>query len=292
MNKFIRTIGFSMYQKKQDMDKLLRRLAKEALTTGCLDEKDGSKLYELRAETAPGMGIVMVGRISERGTFTREYYFPYVQSSDVSSNAECSIQRHTERETYAGLLDEYRVGISLIFYIENSMEYRLRRQKQLPVLPKGACLTGLAVQGKILLPIQKTPKQAEDSRQEASKRGRLLEAAKHGDEDAIETLTIEDIDLYSMVSRRIAHEDIYSIIETCFMPCGVECDQYSVIGNITDMELAKNRLTGEEVYRLKLDCNDLTFTVAINKQDLLGEPQIGRRFKGQVWMQGTVQFEA
>ena len=90
----------------------------------------------------------------------------------------------------------------------------------------------------------------------------------------------------------MAHEDIYSISATCFMPCGVECDQYSVIGNITDMELAKNRLTGEEVYRLKLDCNDLTFTVAINKQDLLGEPQIGRRFKGQVWMQGTVQFEA
>ena len=34
-------------------------------------------------------------------------------------------RRHTERETYAGLLDEYRVGISLIFYIENSMEYRI-----------------------------------------------------------------------------------------------------------------------------------------------------------------------
>ena len=30
MHKFMRTIGFSMYQKKQDMEKLLRRLAKEA----------------------------------------------------------------------------------------------------------------------------------------------------------------------------------------------------------------------------------------------------------------------
>ena len=67
----------------------------------------------------------------------------------------------------------------------------------------------------------------------ARKRSSLLEAAKRGDEDAIETLTIEDIDLYSMVSRRIAHEDVYSIIDTCFMPCGVECDQYAVIGEIT-----------------------------------------------------------
>lgn len=292
MHKFMRTVGFSMYQKKQDIDRLLRRMARERADAACLNEKDGTRLCEIRAEVAPGMGIVLVGHISPRGTFSREYYFPYVLSSDTSSQADCSIQRHTERETYAGLLDEYRVGISLIFYIENSMEYRLRRQNRLPLVPKGVCLTGLAVQGKILLPVRKTPKQLEASRLAATKRGSLLEAAKHGDEDAIETLTIEDIDTYTMVSRRILHEDMYSIIETCFMPCGIECDQYSVIGNILDIEIKQNRITEEDVYCLRLDCNDVIFTVAINKKDLLGEPKVGRRFKGQIWMQGTLQFDA
>ena len=281
-----------MYQKKQDMAKLLKRLVKEAEMTGHLAEQEGSRLCELRAEVAPGMGVAMIGEMSPKGTFSREYYFPYVKNQDVSSEAECSIQRHTERETFAGLLDEYRVGISLIFYIENSMEYRLRKAGHKPVKPLGAALSGLCVQGRILLPIQKTEKQAEDSRMAARKRSNLLEAAKRGDEDAIETLTIEDIDLYSMVSRRIAHEDVYSIIETCFMPCGIECDQYSVIGEITGIELSANRITKEEVYDLTLDCNDMIFHVVINRQDLLGEPKVGRRFKGQVWMQGTVQFEA
>lgn len=290
MHKFMRTVGFSMYQKKQDMTKLLRRLAKEAEMTGHLTEQEGSRLCELRTEVAPGIGVAMVGEMSPKGTFNREYYFPYVKNSDISSEAECSIQRHTERETYAGLLDEYRVGISLIFYMENSMEYRTRRSARQTVQPKGTALTGLAVQGKVLLPVNKTQKQAEDSRQAAQKRSSLLEAAKHGDEDAIETLTIEDIDLYSMVSRRITHEDVYSIIETCFMPCGVECDQYSVIGEITGIHMSANRFTGEEIYDLTLDCNDMTFHVAINRLDLLGEPQIGRRFKGQVWMQGTVIY--
>lgn len=291
MHKFMRTIGFSMYQNKQETDKLLRRLTKEAEHSGLLTEKDGTRLCELRAETAPGMGVAIVGRLSEKGTFTREYYFPYVLGSDTTSDAYCSIQRHTERETYAGLLDEYRVGISLIFYIENSMEYRLRSQNRLPVKSLGAMLTGLSVHGKILLPVQKTPKQAEALKQAARKRSSLLEAAKHGDEDAIETLTVEDMDLYSMVTRRIAHEDIYSIVETCFMPCGVECDQYSVIGTILDVSLRKNRLTQEETYLLRLDCNDMVFSVAINKCDLLGEPAPGRRFKGQIWMQGTVKFD-
>ena len=134
MHKFMRTIGFSMYQKKQDMEKLLRRLAKEAERIGQLSEREGSTFCELRAETAPGMGVAMAGEMSPKGTFSREYYFPYVTSTDVSSDAECSVQRHTERETYAGLLDEYRVGISLIFYIQNSMEYRMRHAGRQAVL--------------------------------------------------------------------------------------------------------------------------------------------------------------
>ena len=170
------------------------------------------------------------------------------------------------------------------------MEYRIRLADRQSVQPTGAALTGFSVQGRILLPIQKTEQQAEDSKQAARVRSKLLEAARHGDEDAIETLTMEDIDKYSMVSRRIVNEDVYSIIETCFMPCGVECDQYSVIGEITGIEKMANRITKEEIYKLRLDCNDMIFHTLINKQDLLGVPEIGRRFKGQVWMQGTVEF--
>ena len=257
-----------------------------------LKEADGEMFCELRAQTAPGMGVAIAGRLSQKGIFKQEYYFPYVESSQVTSTADCSIQRHTERETFAGLLDEYRVGISLIFYIENSLEYRLRLKNSQTVLPKSASLSALSVHGKILLPVQKTPKQAENRKKAASKRSRLIEAAKRGDEEAIETLTVEDIDLFSSVSRRVAKEDIYSIVDTCFMPSGIECDQYSVIGNILSADRRINRITGEEIFLLGLECNDMIFTAAINAADLLGEPAPGRRFKGQVWMQGTVGFKA
>ena len=107
----------------------------------------------------------------------------------------------------------------------------------------------------------------------------------------MEILTIEDIDLYSQVSRRAMKEDLYSIVDSCFMPCGVECDQYSVLGEIVKIEEKTNRITGELVYDFTLECSDLLFHVGIAKEDLLGEPQVGRRFKGQIWMQGRVQFE-
>ena len=291
MHNYIRTVGFRDYS-RQELEELLSRLAKETHSSCSLPLEDGRTLTELRAETAPGMGITLVGELDQEGQFLREYYFPYVDSTEITSTADCTIERHTERETYAGLLDEYRVGISLIFYMNNSMEYRLRRFQNQSRKPQGAALSGLAAQGKILLPVAKTKLQAENSRKAAHNRNRLLEAAKRGDEVAIETLTVEDIDLYTQVSRRIAREDIYSIIDTCFMPCGVECDQYSVIGEITAIDLVTNRFTGEEIYKLRLLCNDLDFQVAVNQADLLGEPQIGRRFKGQIWMQGSVKFQS
>ena len=112
--------------------------------------------------------------------------------------------------------------------------------------------------------------------------------AKEGNEAAIESLTLEDMDTYSMLSKRITKEDVFSIVSSSFMPYGIESDQYSVLGEILELEDITNSLTNEKIYSMKIDCNDIIFSVAINQKDLLGEPAVGRRFKGSVWMQGTV----
>ena len=115
--------------------------------------------------------------------------------------------------------------------------------------------------------------------------------ARDGDEDAIESLTLEDMDTYAILSRRIVKEDVLSIVKSTFMPYGIESDQYSVIGEIVDYTRMENKITNEVIYGLKLECNDILFDVCINEQDLLGEPEVGRRFKGNVWMQGSLCLE-
>ena len=293
MHRFLRTVGFSEYRKKHNIDELMKDLTDHSQPGQIrkIQLDDETNLCEVRAETAPGMGVNIYGEMDETGDIKPEYYVPYMLGQTPSSNAECSIQRHTDRETYAGLLDEYKVGISLIYYLENAMEYRERKMSRTSTEVDYVNLSGLSVKGKILLPIKKTAKQREMAKVATKERNNLLEAAKNGNEEAMETLTIEDIDLYSQISRRVLKEDIYSIIESCFMPCGIECDQYSIIGTIQELEMLKNCVTGEEVYRMKLECNDMFFDVAINKQDLIGEPQVGRRFKGQIWMVGTAKFK-
>lgn len=292
MHKFLRAAGFSMYRTKKDIEELMKLLEKQASSTRCVQLNEDGNICEMRAEVAPGIGISMVGEINENGEMSRDFYFPYLDSQTESTRAECSIQRHAERETYAGMVDETCIGISLIFYVQNFLDYRERHgKKDKKFHIKSVNLAGLSVSGKILLPLKKSQKQIQRAKVAAKDRNSLIEAARNGDEDAMETLTIEDIDLYSKISRRAMKEDLYSIIDSCFMPCGIECDQYSVIGEIQEIKKVKNIYTKEEIYCMQLECSDMHFRVCINSKDLLGEPAVGRRFKGQIWMQGILNFE-
>ena len=159
MHRFLRAAGFSMYQKKKDIRALLRCLAREAGTSSCLQLDRETELYEIKTEVAPGIGVAMYGELNEQDEMEIEYYYPYILNEEVTSRAECSIQRHTEKETYAGLLDEYKVGLSLIFYLLNPIEYRECYRKERERLQvTSVSLAGFANRGKVLLPIKKTDK--------------------------------------------------------------------------------------------------------------------------------------
>ena len=101
----------------------------------------------------------------------------------------------------------------------------------------------------------------------------LIEAAKRGDEEAMETLTIGEYNEAALIAERVMTEDVYSVIDTTFMPCGVESDHYSVLGTILETQKVQNRWTGETVHVLTVDCNDIIFDVAINDADLAGIPE-------------------
>ena len=93
-----------------------------------------------------------------------------------------------------------------------------------------------------------------------------------------------------MISKRVEKEDVFSIVESYFMPYGIESDQYSILGTILEIKETQNQLTKENVLLMKINANDLIFDLCINEKDLIGLPEIGRRFKGNIWMQGKINF--
>ena len=94
----------------------------------------------------------------------------------------------------------------------------------------------------------------------------------------------------STLNSRRQNEDLYSIVDTLFMPFGMATDMYSIIGKILDFSQEENSETGETIVILKIESSDIIFTIAIRKDDLQGEPLIGRRFKGNVWLNGRIKL--
>ena len=291
MHKFLRAVGFSQYTEKKQVQKLIRDIIIHADERSYTTVGKKTLVAEFDRNFAEDIGIAVCGEFDEDDTYSFDYYLPYLRSDLVSTAEDISIERHAAKESYAGICDDPKVGVSLIFYLQNMISYlKLQGEGKIPAKGTSLNLSALSCQGTIMMPIQKTEWQKKKIAKDAVQRNRLIQAARGGDEEAMESLTLEDMDPYTSISRKIQKADIFSLVDTYFMPYGVECDQYSVLGEITDMKLVTNGLTGEKVHILTLCCNDLNLKVAINSIDLLGEPAVGRRFKGSVWLQGQVNF--
>ena len=289
MHRYLRAVGFSNIQKNDEYEALVRFSAECYQSEEKAVTSEGEDFFERRKEFAKNMGLLVRGVYDDNDKGRVEYCVPYFTGNTESSYEDMIIERHAEKESYAGVCDDMNLGVSLIFYLQNVTEY-LNKKRYGRMDSSSALLTlsGLSVDGKILMPVyQKTPVEIKSTQEHT----RMLQAARDGDEDAIESLTIEDMDMYSMISRRIENEDVLSIVTTHFMPCGVECDHYNVMGEIMKCELLENSYTKEKIYALTIEANEIIFDVCINQKDLLGEPAPGRRFRGIIWLQGLVHFE-
>lgn len=290
MHSFLRAIGFSKLNNRSEVEKLVHRVTEEATMKHLLSLDNKSTLAELSLEFADGVGITVRGEYDEENNFHMEHYFPYYKGLNTSTREEVFISKRVDTDAYTGMCDDYRLGVSLIFYLQNNIDYMNAKHIGNNSRTHSISLAALAFDGKILLPVDKNETSDKSNKADMRQRNQLIAEAKKGNQEAIDSLTIDDIDMYAMVSKRIKLEDVYSIVDTSFVPYGSESDNYTVLGTITDMRMVTNQLSNEELYILNLDCNNLSFEVCINKEDLFGEPCVGRRFRGTIWMQGNVDF--
>lgn len=291
MHSYLRSVGFKNITKKKDLDNIIDDIIKNPDKKMITEDVQGNVFAELSKEYGESMGISVRGEYIE-DEFQMDYYYPYFSGSGVTTEEKVEVERRSDREAYAGVCDEVRIGVTLIFYLQNVIEYlqTIRSGVSGNKMPLNTTLTALSTEGKIIFPIHKNETQIKSGETYNQKRNHLIAAARDGDEEAIESLTLEDIDTYSMISKRVIKEDILSIVDSYFMPYGIESDQYSIIGEILNFYKIENRVTLEKSYIMTVDSNNLVFDVCINQEDLLGEPAVGRRFKGSVWMQGRINY--
>ena len=291
MHKYMRAVGFAGMKGNKELHDMILDILEHSTRRNYTTNSDNTVLAEFCRDFSDHTGIAVCGEFDEADKFTYEYCYPYLVGTGVSSSEDISVEGHADRESYAGVCDDPKIGVSLVFYLQNMIPYvHSKSNNLLPIKGTTLTLSALSISGTILFPIEKDAADVAKIQQDSQNRNKLINQARLGDEDAIETLTLEDMDIYNAISKRIKKEDVLSLVDTYFMPYGVECDQYSILGEILDCRSEVNQITKEEIYILSILCNELTFDVCINKIDLYGEPKAGRRFKGTIWLQGFINF--
>ena len=178
MHRYFRTIGFARVDSDRDAREILEELLfRNRDAVHHIAMRNGDRLWELRIPLGERLGLTMGGYVAADGKLVRERYLPYIDADGITSTAECMIERHVDNEVYSGLIDDMRIGISLIFRLTNVAEYRQQRAKTPYKMPRGVSIGGLCRDGKILLPVYKNERQRELLHITERERARMISAA-------------------------------------------------------------------------------------------------------------------
>lgn len=289
MHSYLRAVGFSDMKNRSDFEKIVGMVMESPTEKITRNMENKIKFTEMKKDFLRNVGIGIVGEYDEKGFFYLGHYFPYCRGTYISAKEDVCINKRVDTDAYTGMYDDMRFGVSMIFYLQNVANV-IQKGRMLEGVARGVqiSLSALSVEGKIILGLSQNETQLRHSKEDSAQRKRLIAEAKQGNQEAIDSLTLEDIDTYAMVSRRVRTEDLYSIVENSFIPYGSESDNYSILATILEYEMVKNPLTQEELYLMVLSCNEMVFNLCMNKKDLQGMPMVGARFKGNIWMQGFV----
>jgi len=293
MHSYFRAIGFSKLRNKSEQNKLVTAALNDATDKREIDIAAGTKLLQFNRNFGGGLGIAIIAELDESGTVSIDNSFPYCIGSHTSTQPDIQIEPHSDKEAFSGVSDDFNLGITLVYALQNPVDYvRSNWLNEFYKVPKKVRFGALSLDGRILYGVKLDEMAFPYDRQPISnkERKKLIAKARSGDLEAIENLTKDEMDTYSLISKRIQEEDLYTVVETYFMPYGIDNEQYSILGIIKKIEEITNEFSDDLVYNLTVVCNDFTLNVAINSLDLQGEPKVGRRFKGIIWLQGQVDF--
>ena len=186
---------FQMFQElKKDLEIILKDIIERPALMKTTRDSEGNEFAELSRSYAPNVGIMVRGTYQEDDSFEMDYYYPYLLGTSITTQEQIEVEKHAEKESYAGVCDELNLGVTLIFYLQNVADYLSEHNRHKSRVDYGAMLAGLSTEGKILVPIQETVAKEKAHVQKNDERNQLMAQAREGDEDAIESLTLEDMD--------------------------------------------------------------------------------------------------
>ena len=196
VHSFLGAVGFRDTKKKSDLYQILEEVINHPDTQTVGEDANGNSFIECKKLFGENFGIAVCGDFIDNQEFRMESYYPYLIGSGITTEESIEVERHAEKESYAGICDDMKLGVTLIFYVQNIAEVLIER-KLYGRYKHGASatLSGLSCIGKVLLPVKKNPAQKIKRKENAEQRIHLIAEAREGNQTAMENLTLQE-DVY------------------------------------------------------------------------------------------------
>ena len=132
MHKYMRAIGFSEYTDRKKLKELLTDVIMNSDHRAYTMNQEGILLGEFsknhtatRGAIESGtFGVAVCGEFDDNDKFIYEYYYPYLTGSGITSYEDVSVERHAEKDSYAGICDDINFLSAEPDSLHQGSEYR------------------------------------------------------------------------------------------------------------------------------------------------------------------------
>ena len=284
MLRFLSAISMSQYSDPKKLDEFIRQQLRDPACSlyTYLRRDSGGLQFELWKNMGP-FALNLTGVRGVRETVTG--FFPLVREYRSIPYRDCEIREERPGCFFlSGVEEESGEGSKLMLtsaaglYEKGELVTKERY--------RSSCY-GLSVEGKILLGVERDEEEIQALKDEDDWRREMLARALQGDEEALEETEDFIEGTEEEIRERLRSEDVYTILDGFFLQHGGS-NAYTMLGEILYVDKMMNPETEEWVYRLQVKILGATLGVYINPRDLVGVPAVGRRFRGEVLLQGMI----
>ena len=129
MHSYLRTVGFSKVKSRKEMQEIIQDVINTYDEKIAVENHPDGVFIQYSKNYGCDCGITVCGQYDEDNEFHVEYTFPFFRGTGITSQEHVIVERHAEKESYAGACDDMRLGVTLIFYLQNPAEYMLEKYK-------------------------------------------------------------------------------------------------------------------------------------------------------------------
>ena len=140
MHSYLRAVGFSRITKRSSIRQIITDVVETYDEKTVIENYPDGMFAEFSKNYGCDCGITVCGQYDENNVFYPDYYFPFFRGTGITTQESVVIERHADKESFAGACDDLRIGVTLIFYLQNAAEYLQQREKG-NILPGGQPLS-------------------------------------------------------------------------------------------------------------------------------------------------------